>query len=283
MLAYMGMLNQTQQNNANAMFDAQKLNNEYRGQAAKIKLAAGENSATRQSEAYRWDEDMLAKAHAARLNLWETSQYDRQNALESFFHNRFKKNQFDRMMDLYQTDQKMSEKDREFYRNQFLKNKNNTAQPVVPTLADNASAVTTTAGNSSIHPGQTTLPTQAVSSISTKSTITPKKVISRRGGKKAITTIKKSTPVKKNTASQSLDSSMMITAPTATSYNMYQFDNSAITNRFPNASNEARQARPNKEKAGRTAPVTNADALSRMLERFVLGKKEYERRYGKGS
>lgn len=284
MLAYMGMLNQTQQNNANAMFDSQKLNNEYAGQAAKIKLATGENSATRQSEAYRWDEDMLAKAHAARLNLWETSQYDRQNALESFFHNRFKKNQFDRMMDLYQTDQKMSEKDREFYRNQFLKNKNNTTQQVVPTLADNAAAVTTTAGNSSIHPGQTTLPTQVVPSISTKSTITPKKVMGRRGSKKAtVTTVKKSTPIKKNIASQSLDSSMMITAPTATSYNMYQFDNSAITNRFPNASNEARQARPSKEKAGRTAPVTNADALSRMWERFVLGKKEYERRYGKGS
>ena len=85
------------------MFDAQKLNNEYRGQAAKIKLATGENSATRQAEAYRWDEDMLAKANAARLNMWETSAYDRQNAIESFFHNRFKKQQFDRTMNLYES------------------------------------------------------------------------------------------------------------------------------------------------------------------------------------
>ena len=284
MLGYMGLANNTQQNNATALFNSQERQNALRAQAANAALQAGQNTATRQQQAYQWDEDMLARAHAARLNLQETSAYDRQNALESFFHNRFKKNQFDRMMDLYQTDQKMSEKDREFYRNQFLKNKNNTTQQVVPTLADNAAAVTTTAGNSSIHPGQTTLPTQVVPSISTKSTITPKKVMGRRGSKKAtVTTVKKSTPIKKNIASQSLDSSMMITAPTATSYNMYQFDNSAITNRFPNASNEARQARPSKEKAGRTAPVTNADALSRMWERFVLGKKEYERRYGKGS
>lgn len=103
MLAYMGMLNQTQQNNAKAMFDAQNMNNELRSQAAKIKLATGENSANRMQQAYHWDEDMLAKAHAAQLNMWEQSAFDRQNAIESFFHNRFKKNQFDRTMNLYES------------------------------------------------------------------------------------------------------------------------------------------------------------------------------------
>lgn len=107
MLAYMGMLNQTQQNNAKSMFDAQNINNELKAQAAKVKLATGENSATRRQNAYHWDEDMLAKAHAAQLGLWEQSNYDRQNAIESFFHNRFKKNQFDRTMSLYENDQKI--------------------------------------------------------------------------------------------------------------------------------------------------------------------------------
>ena len=152
MLAYMGMLNQTQQNNANAMFDAQKLNNEYRGQAAKIKLATGENSATRQSEAYRWDEDMLAKAHAARLNLWETSQYDRQNALESFFHNRFKKNQFDRTMNLYESQQKNDEAKTKAIIDSLYNNDNKPSRPTTytPMLLDIAKSITTPFGAASL-------------------------------------------------------------------------------------------------------------------------------------
>ena len=160
MLAYMGMLNQTQQNNANAMFDAQRLNNEYRGQAAKIKLATGENSATRQSEAYRWDEDMLAKANAARLNMWETSAYDRQNALESFFHNRFKKQQFDRTMNLYESQQKDdAAKTKAIIDSLYNNNKPSKVAKYTPTLKDVASTATTAKGMRSIHPSLMSLPT----------------------------------------------------------------------------------------------------------------------------
>ena len=106
MLGYMGLTNQTQQNNASALFEHQGRENALRAQAAKASLEAGNQSATRQQQAYQWDEDMLAKAHSARENMLETSAYDRQNALESFFANKFKKNQFDRTMNLYESQQK---------------------------------------------------------------------------------------------------------------------------------------------------------------------------------
>ena len=156
MLAYMGMLNQTQQNNAKAMFDAQNMNNEIRAQAAKIKLATGENSANRMQQAYHWDEDMLAKAHAAQLNMWEQSAFDRQNAIESFFHNRFKKNQFDRTMNLYESQQKDDHANTQAIIDS-LKNNNITGSKTIttkPTLADVAKSVTTPAGRASLGAAQ---------------------------------------------------------------------------------------------------------------------------------
>lgn len=283
MLAYMGMLNRTQQNNANAMFDSQKLNNEYAGQAAKIKLATGENSATRQSEAYRWDEDMLAKAHAARENMLETSAYDRQNALTQFFKNAWEKNQFDRTMNLYETDQKMSEADRKFFRNQFIKN-NKPAAPAAPTLADKAASTVTAAGAASIHPGQVA-PTPAVPTIKVQAPQPTVKPTTKRG-KKSAAGVKKPVSKGKSTTTSKPTGSPYVNAPiveTSASYVPYKFDNSAITDRYPNASSEAKLARPNKEKAGRPAPTSNAEALSRLWEKMKLGKREYERRYGNGS
>jgi hypothetical protein len=101
MLGYMGLANNTQQNNATALFNSQERQNALRAQAANAALQAGQNTATRQQQAYQWDEDMLAKAHAARENMLETSAYDRQNALTQFVANMFKRNQFNKVMDLY--------------------------------------------------------------------------------------------------------------------------------------------------------------------------------------
>lgn len=106
MLGYMGLTNQTQQNNASALFEHQGRENALRAQAAKASLEAGNQTATRQQQAYQWDEDMLAKAHAARENMLETSAYDRQNGLTQFFKNAWEKNQFDRTMNLYESQQK---------------------------------------------------------------------------------------------------------------------------------------------------------------------------------
>ena len=123
MLGYMGLTNQTQQNNASALFEHQGRENALRAQAAKASLEAGNQSATRQQQAYQWDEDMLAKAHAARENMLETSAYDRQNALESFFANKFKKNQFDRTMNLYESQQKNDDAKTQALINQLGANK----------------------------------------------------------------------------------------------------------------------------------------------------------------
>lgn len=54
---------------------------------------------------------MLARAHAAQENMLETSAYDRQNAWEQFFKNDWEKKQFDRTMNLYESNQKI-EKDK---------------------------------------------------------------------------------------------------------------------------------------------------------------------------
>ena len=106
MLGYMGLTNQTQQNNMAALFEHQGRENALRAQAAKASLEAGNQSATRQQQAYQWDEDMLARAHAAQENMLETSAYDRQNGLTQFFKNAWEKNQFDRTMNLYESQQK---------------------------------------------------------------------------------------------------------------------------------------------------------------------------------
>lgn len=279
MLGYMGLANKTQQNNAAALFEHQGRENALRAQAANAALQAGNQSATRQQQAYQWDEDMLAKANAARLNMWETSAYDRQNALESFFHNRFKKQQFDRTMNLYETDQKMSEADREFYRNQFIKN-NKPAAPIAPTLADKAASTVTAAGIASLHPSQTAAPADIVPTIKIQTPQPIVKTTTAKRGKKAAAGVKKPAG-KGKSATSSTETSSVTAKPVAASYTPYAFGNPAIQERFPNASAEAKLARPNKEKAGRPVPTSNAEALSRLWERIKLGKREYERRYGK--
>ena len=140
MLGYMGLTNQTQQNNASALFEHQGRENALRAQAANASLGAGNQSATRQQQAYQWDEDMLAKAHAARENMLETSAYDRQNALTQYFKNRWEKNQFDRTMGLYESNQKNdAEKTKAIIESLRNNNKNN---PVTLTgVADNAAMI----------------------------------------------------------------------------------------------------------------------------------------------
>lgn len=138
MLGYMGLANKTQQNNAAALFEHQGRENALRAQAANAALQAGNQSATRQQQAYQWGEDMLAKANAARLNMWETSAYDRQNALTQFFKNRWEKNQFKDTMALYKSQQKNDEAKTQAII-ESLRSKNN---PVTLTgVADNAAMI----------------------------------------------------------------------------------------------------------------------------------------------
>ena len=102
--------NQTQQNNADAIFNSQMTNNQLVSQAEKAKIALGDSNATRSMQGYQWDTDYFAKGHAANENKLETSAYDRQNALSSFISNLFKRYQFDQTMGLYRDQQKIDRK-----------------------------------------------------------------------------------------------------------------------------------------------------------------------------
>lgn len=99
--------NQTQQNNADAIFNSQTANNQLASQAEKAKIALGDSNATRSMQGYQWDTDYFAKGHAANENKLETSAYDKQNALNSYLANLFKKYQFGQTMGLYRDQQKI--------------------------------------------------------------------------------------------------------------------------------------------------------------------------------
>ena len=315
MLGYMGLANKTQQNNAAALFEHQSRENALRAQAANAALQAGNQSATRQQQAYQWDEDMLAKAHAARLNMWETSAYDRQNALTQYFKNRWEKNQFDRTMNLYESQQ---ENDRA------------KTQAIINSLGTKNTPVTLTGveGNASmaaIDPAtgklvrtnpfsasqllsedakksignQNNIVSTAANAINGANTSAAPKIkrpeVSKPSSKKnatrkKITLTKDSmgqqfanvvtTPQKKNKPVTTKAEEKKSAKPVE-KYTPIPFGNAALQERFPDASEEAKKDRPFKERAGRPAATTNSEQRRRAVEWFILGKKRYEEKYGK--
>lgn len=238
MLAYMGMLNQTQQNNAKSMFDAQNINNELKAQAAKVKLAAGENSATRRQNAYHWDEDMLAKAHAARENMWETSAYDRQNALTQFFKNMWEKNQFDQNMSLYKDNQKI-ERDRIQAIIDAANSPDETkskTQDKKPTLADQARAITTPAGLTSL--SETVVKANPAAKVKQPITTKQTKPSKRPATKKAASKISTTKPAK--ASSNLAETAIGRPAERAFGFTPDAAVSGAIKERFPDATKIAR-------------------------------------------
>lgn len=106
-LAFMGLTNQTQQNGMNALFEHQNRQNALDAQWANAALQTGAQTAARQMQANQFNEDMLAKAHNAQLYGKQMAMYNGQNALEQYFANKFKKQQFDDTMSLYRDNQKI--------------------------------------------------------------------------------------------------------------------------------------------------------------------------------
>lgn len=99
---------QTQDAIANALASHQQMNNQYRAQAAKVRLDVGAQEAQRRQQAYQWDADTYAKGHAARQQGMQMGLYNMQNALEQYIANEFKRNQFNKTMRLYEDDQKIN-------------------------------------------------------------------------------------------------------------------------------------------------------------------------------
>lgn len=103
-LSRLAALHNTQQNIANMLASLQNQRNQYKSAYATAALNAGQADRQAQMAAYQWDEDMYAKAHAARQQGMQMGMRNMIDSVGSYWQNAFKQNQFDRMMNLYQQD-----------------------------------------------------------------------------------------------------------------------------------------------------------------------------------
>ena len=103
-LSRLAALHNTQQNIANMLASLQNQRNQYKSAYATAALNAGQADRQARMAAYQWDEDMYAKAHAARQQGMQMGMRNMIDSVGSYWQNAFKQNQFDRMMNLYQQD-----------------------------------------------------------------------------------------------------------------------------------------------------------------------------------
>lgn len=99
--------NQTQQNNADAIFNSQMANNQLISQAEKAKIALGDSNATRAMQGYQWDTDYFAKGHGAQSKIYATNDYIRQDALTQYFKNLDTNRKYLGALSLYKDQQKI--------------------------------------------------------------------------------------------------------------------------------------------------------------------------------
>lgn len=97
----------TQRAIANALANIQIQNNNYASDYAKTALATGAANAQRAMQANMYDEEMYAKAHAARQQGMQMGTWNMLNQLQQYWTNEFKRQQFDDTMSLYRDDQKI--------------------------------------------------------------------------------------------------------------------------------------------------------------------------------
>lgn len=79
-------------------------NNAYRSAAGQAALNVGAQDATNMMNALRYDSDMYAKAHAARLGGMQTAQYNLLNQIQQYIANEYKRRMGNSMIDLYSED-----------------------------------------------------------------------------------------------------------------------------------------------------------------------------------
>lgn len=90
-----------------AIPNIQAQNNAYRSAYANAMLSAGQNKAIRKQQANQYDEEYTAKANAARQQRKEQGIYNVLNNLNQFYKNEWERRQFNDMMSLYRSDQKV--------------------------------------------------------------------------------------------------------------------------------------------------------------------------------
>lgn len=106
-LTRLASLNNTQRAVADALQNIQMQNNNYFADYAKTALAAGAANAQRAMQANMYDEEMYAKAHAARQQGMQMGTWNMLNQLQQYWANEFKRRQFNETMGLYKQDQKL--------------------------------------------------------------------------------------------------------------------------------------------------------------------------------
>lgn len=95
----------TQKSISDTLMNAQMQNNQYRANLANAKMQLGSQYAQRMQQARMFNEEMLAKAHAARQQGKQMGIYNFLNQLQSYYANEFKRRQFNDTMDLYRQQQ----------------------------------------------------------------------------------------------------------------------------------------------------------------------------------
>lgn len=120
-----------QKNYADILNRSNAQNNQYKANWASSALQAGQATAARQMQANQYRDEAYAKAHAARQQQKQMGMFNMINAVQQFYANEFKRNQFNKMYDLYAADVDLKRK--EFEANHPETNKINVAPiPAAP-------------------------------------------------------------------------------------------------------------------------------------------------------
>ena len=95
-----------QRNYADILQRAHAQNNQYKAQWANAALQTGAQAAQRQIAANQYRDEAYAKSHAARQQQMQMVVQNGLGQIQQYYANEFKRNQFNRMMDLYWADMK---------------------------------------------------------------------------------------------------------------------------------------------------------------------------------
>ena len=111
-LAFANLYNNTQKNNSKIIFDTQLTNHQLRQKAYETALQVGAQDAARRQQGNIFNAEYLSKAHNAALQGRQMAMYNGINALQNYFANQFKINQFNKTLAMYYRDMEERRKDR---------------------------------------------------------------------------------------------------------------------------------------------------------------------------
>lgn len=94
----------TRQSIANAIMKGQELDNQYRADEAQMMARLGESSMNAKLNADQFNTQMRAKTHNARIQGMNMAKRNALDYLTQFFKNKWERNQFDKMYELYAQD-----------------------------------------------------------------------------------------------------------------------------------------------------------------------------------